>query len=100
MIYLCTNLTTGETAKILAGNRKAAHEQAQANWAGDVVEIVSEQEQKLRDILRPAIKEIRGWADAAWCTLDEVTDFKALAGCLDAVEASVLYLRNKIGEVQ
>lgn len=94
--YLCTNLTTGVTEKILAPTRKAAHEIAQARWSGDVVEVVSEHEQKLRDILKPAVKEIRAWADAAWCTLDEVTDLKALHGCLDAVEASVLYVRGQL----
>lgn len=86
--------------KVLAGNRKAAHESAQAMWSGDVVEIVSEQEQRLRDILKPAIKEIRGWADSAWCTLDEVTDMKELSFCIDAIEASVLYLRDKLGAVR
>lgn len=84
---------------MLAGNRKAAHETAQSLWSGDVVEIVSEQEQRLREILKPAIKEIRAWADAAWTHLDEVTDMKALYGCLDGVEASVLFLRDKLAVV-
>lgn len=98
-IYLCTNLETGEFQQVVAGNRKAAHEAACSTWAGKVVEVVSLEEKRLRDILKPAVREIRSWADAAYCELNEVTDIKALTGCLDAIEGSVMYLRNKIEEV-
>lgn len=96
MVYLCTNLETGESRQVIAGDRKAAHEHASEAWAGHVVEVVSLEEQRLREVLRPAVREIRSWADAAYCELSEHTDVKALMGCLDAIEATVTYTKNQL----
>lgn len=97
--YVVTNLATGESSTIIAPTIKAAHEHACTKWTGVSVEVTSTEEAKLRDIMRPSIKELRSWADAAYCELSEVTNRAALKACLDAIEATVVHLRSKLDEV-
>lgn len=97
--YRTQNLCTGAVSEIIAGNRKAAHEVACANNAGDTVEVMSLEEYSLSQLLKKGIKELRAWADAAYCELDEVTDVVALSKCLDAVEATAVDLKSRIEEI-
>jgi hypothetical protein len=85
--------------RIVAPNRKAAHERGCVMWPGVAVEVLSEEEYRLRKVMRSGVREIRAWADAAYCELDEVTDVRKLLGALDGIEATLVLLRDQIGDI-
>ncbi len=97
--YICTNLETKESCTVLAGNVKAAHEHGCTRWPGTSVEVVSAEEDTLRNLMRPAVRELRAWIDSAYYELSERSNRTAVMFCLDAIEATVTELRSKLNEV-
>jgi hypothetical protein len=92
--YICTNLTTGDEVSVSASSRKAAHEAAQARWAGDCIEVESEEEASLWRAMTPLLHDIRQLTWDIDGAIDEVTSAEDVTEALDDIAEAVVHLRS------